>query len=182
MWGFDLKMKRYFHKCILTYLWESSCDSPYGLPVIVFEVRRKKTGICVPLLYSAGCSGCHTANPECLSLIPLFVIEGAHVHFSLTTWRLTAIAHVTGAPQLSPLCKWTWPNPSQSHGRWGCDLLSPCWLKRTQLCSRGQMELSLIALNTPLRTGGAGEAKHAQSLLVRISHVRVLLVKKEICH
>lgn len=74
------------------------------------------------------------------------------------------------------------PNPSQSHGRWGCDPLSPCWLKRTQLCSRGQAELSLIPLYTPLRTGGAGKAKHAQSLPMRISHVRVLLGKKEICH
>lgn len=46
------------------------------------------------------------------------------------------------------------PNPSQSHGQWGSDPFSPCWLKRMQLCSRGQAELPLIPLYTPLRIEG----------------------------
>lgn len=88
-----------------TYAYWHTYESPYvRLPVIAFEVKRKKD-LCFRTyaLFSRirACTGCRVSNQECLSLIPSFIIEGACAHLSMTTCQFTGIACV---PPKSDLC------------------------------------------------------------------------------
>lgn len=103
MWGFDLikdeKIHSYMHIDILVrvLMWFSVRFASDCL----WSQKKKYWYFHTYVLFS------RMLRLLCLSLIPSFIIEGAHAHFILTTWRLTAVAHVTGASKLWSLWKWT---------------------------------------------------------------------------
>lgn len=60
------KKKRSIHICILTYLWESLCDSQcvFASACLWCQNKKKNTGISVPMLYSAGCAHAQAVAPQ----------------------------------------------------------------------------------------------------------------------